>query len=125
MYRFQYVQRQWIDLYLLWVSNPRRGRGGEGFVHLSLSCYQRSLSLRQGGASVAFPVMTLAFGISPHVARDFSFMIQSAGMTAAAVTIFLMKVHVETHAIVYATIGGVCGLVLGLEQVGRSLRPPL
>lgn len=65
--------------------------------------------------------MTLAFGISPQVARDFSFMIQSAGMTAAAVTIFLMKVHIETHAIVYATIGGVCGLVVGLEQVRRPL----
>ena len=105
-------------------SSEGQERGGEGFVYLSLSSYQRSLSLRQGGASVAFPAMTLAFGISPHVARDFIFMIQSAGMTAAALTIFLMKVHIETHAIVYATIGGVCGLVVGLEQVGRPL-PPL
>jgi hypothetical protein len=46
----------------------------------------------EGGASVAFPVMTLAFGITPAVARDFSFMIQSVGMTAAAFTIFFMKV---------------------------------
>ena len=30
----------------------------------------------EGGAAIAFPVMTLAFGIMPAVARDFSFMIQ-------------------------------------------------
>ena len=61
--------------------------------------------------------MTLAFGILPGVARDFSFMIQSAGMTAAAATIAIMQVQVETHSIFYATIGGACGLALGLEQV--------
>ena len=46
----------------------------------------------EGGGAVAFPVMTLAFGIKPMVARDFSLMIQSCGMTAAAFTIFFMKV---------------------------------
>lgn len=71
----------------------------------------------QGGASVAFPIMTLAFGILPIVARDFSFMIQSAGMTAAAATIAIMQVQVEMHSVVWATIGGVLGLVLGLEEV--------
>ena len=49
-------------------------------------------------------------------------MIQSAGMTAAAATIATMQVQVEMYAIVYATIGGVCGLVLGLEKVSSS--PP-
>merc|ERR1719504_442227 len=49
----------------------------------------------EGGAAVAFPVMTLAFGINPVVARDFSFMIQSVGMTAASLTIFWMGVVVE------------------------------
>ena len=44
----------------------------------------------EGGASVAYPVMTLAFSIKPSVARDFSFMIQSCGMTAAAFTILFM-----------------------------------
>jgi hypothetical protein len=31
----------------------------------------------EGGGAVAFPVMTLALGVAPPVARDFSFMIQS------------------------------------------------
>ena len=33
----------------------------------------------EGGGAVAFPVMTLALGIPPAVARDFSLMIQSCG----------------------------------------------
>ena len=71
----------------------------------------------QGGASVAFPIMTLAFGIVPLVARDFSFMIQSAGMTAAAATIVIMQVQVEMHSLLYATAGGIFGIILGLEEV--------
>ena len=38
----------------------------------------------EGGGAVAFPVMTLALGVTPSVARDFSFMIQSVGMVASA-----------------------------------------
>jgi uncharacterized membrane protein YfcA len=33
----------------------------------------------EGGGAIAFPVMTLALGITPSVARDFSIMIQSCG----------------------------------------------
>lgn len=70
---------------------------------------------------MAFPIMTLAFGILPAVARDFSFMIQSAGMSAAAATIALMGVQVEMHALLWATIGGVGGIIFGLEQVRRVI----
>lgn len=66
---------------------------------------------------MAFPIMTLAFGIAPSVARDFSFMIQSAGMTAAAVTILTMQVQVEMNSVVWATVGGVFGIIFGLEEV--------
>ena len=71
----------------------------------------------QGGASIAFPIMTLAFDIAPAVARDFSFMIQSAGMTEAAATIAIMQVQVEMRSLLWATIGGAFGLVFGLEKV--------
>ena len=33
----------------------------------------------EGGGAVAFPVMTLALGIPPAIARDFSMMCQSCG----------------------------------------------
>ena len=76
----------------------------------------------EGGAAVAFPVMTLAFGIAPPVARDFSYMIQSVGMTAAAATILWMKVLVEWKVLVYTTVGGVAGIIFGLEYC--VLDPP-
>lgn len=77
----------------------------------------------EGGGAVAFPMMTLAFGILPSVARDFSFMIQSVGMTSAAFAILYMRVKVEVRALVYCTLGGVAGIIFGLEQVAPSLTP--
>ena len=59
----------------------------------------------EGGGAVAFPVMTLALKISPTVARDFSLMIQSCGMTAAAFTIFWMKLKIEKHSLIFCSIG--------------------
>jgi uncharacterized membrane protein YfcA len=38
----------------------------------------------EGGGAIAFPVMTLALGIAPAVARDFSIMIQSCGKTTVS-----------------------------------------
>jgi len=77
----------------------------------------------EGGASVAFPVMTLGFAIPPPVARDFSFMIQSVGMTAAAFTVITMKVRMEMKALFYCTAGGIAGIVFGLEKVAPQLTP--
>eukprot|EP00622_Pseudochattonella_farcimen_P005417 FR741028.1.p1 GENE.FR741028.1~~FR741028.1.p1 ORF type:complete len:272 (+),score=30.23 FR741028.1:57-818(+) len=78
----------------------------------------------EGGAAVAFPIMTLVFGIAPPVARDFSYMIQSVGMTAAAFTILWMKVQVEWMSILYCTFGGAAGLIFGLEKIAPNLTPP-
>ncbi|PJA76108.1 hypothetical protein CO151_03910 [bacterium CG_4_9_14_3_um_filter_65_15] len=39
----------------------------------------------EGGGAVAFPVLTLVFGVAPAVARDFALLIQAVGMTAASV----------------------------------------
>jgi len=78
----------------------------------------------EGGASVAFPVMTLAFSIDPVVARDFSLMIQSVGMTAAAFAIFWMRVQLEGHSIVFCSVGGVLGMIIGLEFIDPYLNGP-
>ena len=61
----------------------------------------------EGGGAVAFPVMTLALHISPTVARDFSLMIQACGMSAAAFTIFWMKLKVEVHSLLFCSIGNI------------------
>jgi len=78
----------------------------------------------EGGGAVAFPVMTLALGIKPTVARDFSLMIQSCGMTAAAFTIFWMKVKLEKHSLLFCSTGAAGGLIFGLEVVDAALTPP-
>ena len=78
----------------------------------------------EGGGAVAFPVMTLALGIAPSVARDFSLMIQSCGMTAAAFTIFWMRIKLEKHSLIFCSTGAVAGMILGLEVVDVALSPP-
>ena len=78
----------------------------------------------EGGGAVAFPVMTLAFNIKPAVARDFSLMIQSCGMTAAAFTIFWMRVQLEWHSIIFCSFGGLIGMAIGLEFIDPNLTPP-
>uniref|UniRef100_A0A0M3HRM8 Membrane transporter protein n=1 Tax=Ascaris lumbricoides TaxID=6252 RepID=A0A0M3HRM8_ASCLU len=77
----------------------------------------------EGGGAIAFPVMTIALNISPIVARDFSLMIQSCGLTAAAFTIFFMSITIEWHSIVFSTIGAIFGIVFGLEVVDPLLSP--
>ena len=83
----------------------------------------------EGGGAVAFPVMTLALGIKPAVARDFSLMIQScgkitvleifsnfhskSGMTAAAFTIFWMQIKLEKHSLVFCSTGAAAGMIFG------------
>ncbi|MCC5933190.1 MAG: sulfite exporter TauE/SafE family protein [Balneolales bacterium] len=67
----------------------------------------------EGGGAVAFPVFTKAFGVAPHDAKIFSFMIQSFGMTMAGLVIYLRKIPVLWHVIGFGLAGGVVGLILG------------
>ncbi|GMH42987.1 hypothetical protein BSKO_10909 [Bryopsis sp. KO-2023] len=78
-------------------------------------------STSQGGASVAFPIMTLMFNILPSTARDFCFMIQSVGMTSAAFSIAVMRVRFEFVSLVICTVGGILGVVFGLEWIAPLL----
>ena len=75
----------------------------------------------EGGGAVAFPIMTLGFGMEPHVARDFSLMIQSVGMVAAALVIVFLRITVEWRAVLCAGFGGALGVVLGLELIAPLL----
>lgn len=75
----------------------------------------------QGGGAVAFPVLTLVFRVTPPVARDFSLMIQSVGMTAAAITIARSRMQVDWRAVRWAALGGFPGVILGLEVVSPLL----
>ena len=78
----------------------------------------------EGGGAVAFPVMTLLLNIEPHVARDFALIIQSVGMTSAAALILVFRIPIERRAVVYAGLGGVVGVVFGLECIAPILPAP-
>ena len=77
----------------------------------------------EGGASVAFPVMTLALNIDPVTARDFSLMIQTVEQTAAAITILSINVLLERNTIMWVSIGGAFGIIVGLECIAPMLPP--
>uniref|UniRef100_A0A0M3I7H6 Membrane transporter protein n=1 Tax=Ascaris lumbricoides TaxID=6252 RepID=A0A0M3I7H6_ASCLU len=77
----------------------------------------------EGGGAVAFPVMTLALHINPTVARDFSMMIQSCGLSAASFTIFFMSIIVEWHSIIFSTMGGIFGVISGIEIIDPLMTP--
>jgi uncharacterized membrane protein YfcA len=77
----------------------------------------------EGGGAVAFPVMTLLFGIAPAVARDFSLMIQSVGMTSATATILYTGIRIEHRSLLWAGLGGAVGMIFGLEFIAGRLPP--
>ncbi|WP_340064938.1 sulfite exporter TauE/SafE family protein [Ascidiimonas aurantiaca] len=79
----------------------------------------------EGGGAVAYPVFTLLLKIAPEVARNFSFAIQSVGMTAASLLIIGLKIPIEKKTVTYATLGGVAGLILGTFFMVQHLSGPM
>jgi len=77
----------------------------------------------EGGASVAFPIMTLVLDVKPAVARDFGLLIQSIGMTAASFLILYLKIEIEPRAIPPALLGGMGGVLLAFEYLEENLTP--
>lgn len=67
----------------------------------------------EGGGAIAYPVMTILFDISPDVARNFSFSIQSVGMTFAAIWILLSGIKIEKTYLLLAGSGGFFGIIFG------------
>lgn len=70
-------------------------------------------STPQGGAAVSFPVFTKLLQISAADSRTFGFMIQSIGMTMASVLILARGIKILPKVILWVTVGGVLGTVLG------------
>lgn len=66
-----------------------------------------------GSAAVAFPVFTKLFHMPSADARTFGLMIQSVGMTMAAITILLRRAPIMPRVLLWSCIGGIIGVVLG------------
>lgn len=67
----------------------------------------------QGGAAVAFPVFTKGFGIDSETARTFGLLVQSVGMMMAALVIVARKIPILPKVILWASVGGVAGQIIG------------
>ncbi len=77
----------------------------------------------EGSAAISYPVFTLLLKIPPPVARNFSFAIQSIGMTSASLLILGLRVRVDWNYVRYVTIGGVFGLIFGTYYVVPLISP--
>lgn len=67
-----------------------------------------------GGGAVAFPVCTKLLAMPPSQASTFGLMIQSIGMTSAALFIWYRRIPVLWNVVLYASIGGLIGLVISV-----------
>ncbi len=74
----------------------------------------------EGGAAVAFPVFTKVLHIEPTTARTFGLLIQSVGMTMAALVIVVRRVTILPRVILWVSLGGVAGQVIGTFWVGLA-----
>ncbi|AKD56988.1 sulfite exporter TauE/SafE family protein [Spirosoma radiotolerans] len=77
----------------------------------------------EGSAAISYPVFTLLLKIPPSVARNFSFAIQSIGMTSASLLILGLRVRVDWNYIRFVTIGGIVGLIFGTYYVVPLISP--
>ncbi len=71
-------------------------------------------STPMGGGTVGFPVLVLLFGQPASFGRDFSFAVQSIGMTSAAIYILATRQPVAGRLLLSAIAGSAVGTPLGL-----------
>lgn len=77
-----------------------------------------------GGGTVGFPVLVLLFKQSAMLGRDFSFAVQSIGMTSASIFIIARRQPVEWPMVRWAMFGSLLGTPLGILFIA-PLVPPL
>jgi uncharacterized protein len=79
----------------------------------------------EGGGAIAFPVFTKVLHIAPQDAKVFSLAIQSVGMVMAGLCIVLLRIAVEWRVILWASLGGVIGIVIGTAVLAPLIAPAM
>lgn len=80
-------------------------------------------STPQGGGAVAFPVFTKLLEVPAEVARSFSLLIQSVGMSCAALSIVINRRAVEWRSILVGSAFAIVGFLAGLFLLGEPDQP--
>jgi uncharacterized membrane protein YfcA len=66
-------------------------------------------STPMGGGTVGFPILVLLFGLPATLGRDFSFAVQSIGMTSASIFI-LARRQPRAWSMVQGAMAGLCAM---------------
>lgn len=75
----------------------------------------------EGGGAVAFPFFTKVLSIDPWTAKLFSLCCQSVGMTTASLIIILLKIRVDWYVILWASVAGAAGMLVGAVSIAPLL----
>lgn len=74
-----------------------------------------------GGGTVAFPILVLAYGLPATLGRDFSFAIQSIGMTSASIFILCRRQRLAWAMLGGSMVGSLVGLPFGVLRVAPNV----
>lgn len=74
-------------------------------------------STPMGGGTVGFPVLVLLFEMPATLGRDFSFAVQSIGMTSASIFIFARRQPLASAVLKGAVLGSLVGTPLGIMLI--------
>jgi len=81
-------------------------------------------STPMGGGTVGFPILVLLFGEPATLGRDFSFAIQSIGMTSASIFILCRRFALEWVMLRWSLFGALVGTPLGVLFVAPFVPEP-
>ncbi len=74
-------------------------------------------STPMGGGTIGFPILVLLFGMPASLGRDFSFAVQSIGMTSASIFILARRQPLAWAMLQGALVGALIGTPLGILLV--------
>ena len=110
----------WVAFYGVWLGLVIHGRHWETIfshwgiaVAMAVGSYFAG-STPMGGGTVGFPVLTLLFNEPATLGRDFSFAVQSIGMTSASILILCRRQTLEWPMLRWSLLGSLVGTPVGV-----------